>query len=125
MLLTDGLSGCKDTYFLANKKSGTTLQAFKLYLAKVERQTGKKVRIVRIDGGGEFEGDWTTFCTEKGIIIESTPPYFSSANGVAERGIRTVIGQTRSNDRVSQGIGGKECDADVSRETCPRKRIRL
>lgn len=56
MLLTDGKSGCRDVYFLENKQSKTTLEAFKLYVTKVERQTGKKVRIVRIYGGGEFEG---------------------------------------------------------------------
>lgn len=41
---------------------------------------------------GGFE-DW---CNEHGIVIETTPPYSSSANGVAERGIRTVIEQARS-----------------------------
>lgn len=96
MLCIDGASSCRDGYFLSNKESGTTLAAFRIYVAKVERQTGKKVKRIRVDGGGEFEGEWLTFCSERGIVIETTAAYSSSANGVSERGIRTTFDKTRS-----------------------------
>lgn len=96
MICVDGASSCRDGFFLADKRSTTTLDAFQTYVAKVERQTGFKVRIVRVDGGGEFEGGWIAWCAEKGIVIETTTPYSSSANGVSERGIRTTFDKTRS-----------------------------
>lgn len=91
----DGATSKHDVFFLANKKSGTTLAVFKEYVAKVERQIGKKAQHVRVDGGGEWLSEWVTWCAEKGIIIEVTPAYTSQNNGAAERGIRTIIEWTR------------------------------
>jgi hypothetical protein len=91
MHLMDGASSKCDVFFLKDKKSATTLAAFKEYVTRVERQTGKKVRRVRIDGGGEWEGEWIQWCAEKGIIRAVTPAYTSQNNGAAERGIRTII----------------------------------
>lgn len=62
----------------------------------MERQTRKKVKIVRVDGGGEFERGWVLFCAEWGIVIETTAAYSSLANRVPERGIRTTFDKTRS-----------------------------
>ncbi|KAF8825279.1 hypothetical protein HHX47_DHR7000346 [Lentinula edodes] len=62
-----------------------------------ERQTGLKVLIFRIDGGGEFDNGWfRDYCRENGIVIEIIPPRSLSANGVAERANRTVLDGVRT-----------------------------
>ncbi|GAW04991.1 retrotransposon unclassified [Lentinula edodes] len=62
-----------------------------------ENQTGKRIRIIRIDGGGELDNRaMTEYCESHGILIEKIPPYLSPANGMAERGNRTVIEGTRT-----------------------------
>lgn len=91
MLLTDGVSLFREVFFLTNKKAKTMFEAFKRFTARAELQTRKRLKMIHIDGGGEFVGPWIMFCEEKRIIIETTAPYFSSANGAAKRGIRTVI----------------------------------
>lgn len=46
--------------------------------------------------GREWRNEkWDEFLREKGIIMESGAPYAHGQNGVAERGIRTVIERVR------------------------------
>ncbi|KAL0309114.1 UNVERIFIED_CONTAM: Retrovirus-related Pol polyprotein from transposon TNT 1-94 [Sesamum radiatum] len=55
-----------------------------------ETQTGKKLKRLRSDRGGEYESSkFTEYCRAFGIIHEETPPYSPSSNGVAERKNRT------------------------------------
>lgn len=61
------------------------------YIAHVELQTGKWIKTIQVNGGGEFEGPWLDFCKERGIIIKVIAPYLSAANGVAERAISITI----------------------------------
>ncbi|KAL0347687.1 UNVERIFIED_CONTAM: Retrovirus-related Pol polyprotein from transposon TNT 1-94 [Sesamum calycinum] len=55
-----------------------------------ETQTGKKLKRLRSDRGGEYESSkFNEYCQTFGIIHEETPPYSLSSNGVAERKNRT------------------------------------
>lgn len=97
MLAVDGASSHSEGYFLENKKAETTLSAMKHYHAMAERQTGKKLKKIRTDGGGEWVSEkWEAWTAEHGIIHETTAPYSSSANGVPERGNRTFLERARS-----------------------------
>ena len=61
-----------------------------------ERQTGRKLKCVRTDGGGEFCNElWVSYCKEFGIIHETTLAHSSQSNGVIERANRTVIERVR------------------------------
>lgn len=92
MLVTDGASSVKHGYFLTHKSADVTLQALKDYVAEAETQTGKKLKRIRVDMGKEWRNEkWDEFLREKGIVMESGAPYAHRQNGVAERGIRTVI----------------------------------
>ena len=43
-------------------------QKFKLYLVRVEKETGKKLKCLRSDRGGEFiSNEFNNFCIENGI----------------------------------------------------------
>ena len=52
-----------------------------------ECQTGKKICVICVNGGGEFNNSlMDMYCAKQGIIIEKITPYSSAANGMAERG---------------------------------------
>jgi hypothetical protein len=92
MQAVDRKSAHTEGYYLAEKNAETTLEAFRSYHVMAERQTGKKLRCVRTDGGGEFCNDlWENYCKEFGIIHETTSAYSSQTNGVVERANQTVI----------------------------------
>lgn len=55
MLIIDGASSYCASYYLSNKQASTICDAFEKYHAMAERQTGKKLKRARFDGGGEFE----------------------------------------------------------------------
>ena len=62
-----------------------------------ENQTGKTVKILRSDNGGEFESkalaDWVEM---KGIVDERSLPYHHFQNGAAEHYNRTAADMGRS-----------------------------
>lgn len=97
MLCTDGRSSFRVPYFLNNKRKETGLRALHEYRMMAENQIGKKLRRIRIDGGGELNnGLVDEYCAEHGIIVEKVPHDSSAANGVAERSFRTVMEGTRT-----------------------------
>jgi transposase InsO family protein len=62
----------------------------------VYTQTGRYPRSVRSDQGGEYvNNEWTTRCTEKGIIHETTAAYSPESNGIAERANLTLANMCR------------------------------
>ncbi|KAL6332851.1 hypothetical protein AAG906_015118 [Vitis piasezkii] len=66
------------------RKPVTTLDAFKVFKAKVEKQYGKQIKIVRLDRGGEYygryledgqsPGPFAKFLQEHGIVAQYTMP---------------------------------------------------
>ncbi|RDX65900.1 hypothetical protein CR513_55397, partial [Mucuna pruriens] len=63
--------------------------------ALVERQSGKKVKCIRSDNGGEYCGPFDVYCRQQGIRHEKTPPKTPQLNGLAERMNRTLIERVR------------------------------
>ena len=62
-----------------------------------ERQTGKKLKIIRSDGGGEFVNhEMTSYLAKNGIHQELTTANTPEQNGVAERYNRTLMEATRA-----------------------------
>ena len=86
MQAVDGKSTHTKGYYLADKNAETTLEAFKSYHIMAKRQTGRKLKRIRMDGGKEFCNKlWESYCKEFGIIHEVTSPYSSQSNGVVEQ----------------------------------------
>ncbi|KAF8823582.1 hypothetical protein HHX47_DHR10000187 [Lentinula edodes] len=97
MLCTDGKSSFRVPHYLTNKQKETGVKALHEYWIMAEKQTGKMLKIIRIDGGGELNNSLVdTYCTEHGIIIEKVPHDSSAANGVAEQAFRTIMEGTRT-----------------------------
>ena len=67
-------------------------EAFQHLVVHTERECGENFLTLRSDNAGEFISakmkDW---CSERGIILQTTQPYTPDMNGVAERVIRTTV----------------------------------
>lgn len=80
-------------YTLRHKSQ--VVNVFKQFHALVERQTGKKLKCIKSDNGGEYIGSLNRYCREQGIRHKTTPPKTPQLNGVAERMNRTLIERVR------------------------------
>uniref|UniRef100_A0A2N9FEH3 CCHC-type domain-containing protein n=1 Tax=Fagus sylvatica TaxID=28930 RepID=A0A2N9FEH3_FAGSY len=81
-------------YFLKNKSE--VFAKFKIWKAKVENQTERKIKCLRIDNGTEYrDGDFLKFCEEHGIKRHFTVRKTPQQNGVAERLNRTITETAR------------------------------
>ena len=71
-------------YFL--KTRDEVFNRFKEFKALVENLTGKRIKVLRSDNGGEYTNkEFTGFCATEGIRREWAAPYNPEQNGVAER----------------------------------------
>ena len=91
---------------LFSKNKDDTFAAFKNWKVMIERQTERKVKLLRTDNGGEFcSGAFDDYCRAEGIVRHHTIPHTPQQNGVAERMNRTIISKARcmlSNARMSK-----------------------
>lgn len=62
---------------------------------EVKRQTGRKVKCIRTDNGGEYKGPFERYCKESGIRHERTIPKAPQQNGEAEKMNRTIVERVR------------------------------
>lgn len=78
------------------KQKSEVLGKFQAFVAMMANQTGKCVRAVRCDQGGEYTShDWKHYCATKGIVMEYTAPHTPEHNGVAERRNLTLANSAR------------------------------
>jgi len=89
------------------KKKDQTFNSFKDFLALVETQTGKKLKVLRSDNGGEYKSkEFKAFIASKGIEQQFTTPYTPQQNSVAERMNRTIMEKARA-IRFDSGLAPK------------------
>ncbi|KAF7835869.1 Retrovirus-related Pol polyprotein from transposon TNT 1-94 [Senna tora] len=84
----------------------STLDAFKVFKAEIEKQCDKQIKIVRSDRDGEYSGRYTEdgqapgpfarFLQEHEIVAQYTMPSSPDHNGVAEIRNRTLLDMVRS-----------------------------
>ena len=73
-------------YVYTLKHKDEALEKFIIFKTESETQTGKVLKRLRSDRGGEYTGtSFNEFCKSNGIIHEVTPLYTPESNGVAER----------------------------------------
>jgi len=81
--------------FLLRSKS-EVLDKFVQFIKFAETQTGRRVKVLRSDNGGEYvSSKFAAFCSNQGIVQQFTPPYTPQLNGVAERMNRTLVESAR------------------------------
>lgn len=57
-----------------------------------ETQTGRRIKVLRCDNGGEYKSaKMAKICADRGIVQQFTPPYTPQLNGVAERMNLTLV----------------------------------
>jgi hypothetical protein len=95
VLFIDDYSRKTWIYFLKHKDEVFT--RFQEFKAIVENRTGKKIKVLRSNNGGEYaSNEFIDFCTTEGIKKEMTVPYNPKQNGVAKRKNRSIFGGARS-----------------------------
>ena len=71
-------------------------EAIKQLKAKVEAESGRRLRVLRTDRGGEFTAvEFATYCAEEGVERHLTAPYSPQQNGVVERRNQSIVGMAR------------------------------
>jgi len=96
LLFTDDYTRLTHIYPLKKKSSADVLEKFREYKPEVEKQTGKVIKRLRTDGGGEYEKWMGSHLKGSGIIHETTAPYSPDQNGVAERANRTIMERVKA-----------------------------
>jgi hypothetical protein len=77
-------------YFLKSKDE--VFSKFKEFKALIENLSERKIKILRLDNGGEYTSkEFINFCRDVGIKRELTTSYNPQQNGVAERKNRTIM----------------------------------
>jgi hypothetical protein len=67
------------------------------FQAKVKRETGKKLKVLRTDNGGEFTSvQFGEYCAGEGILRQHSAPHSPQQNGVVERRNQMVVNAARS-----------------------------
>ena len=77
------------------KRKSEAGAAMKSMVQQAERQTGRKLKSLRSDNGGEYIA-MDPFLKDEGIDHEYSPAYSHESNGMAERFNRTIITMARS-----------------------------
>ncbi|KAM0998333.1 hypothetical protein ACFX2C_008114 [Malus domestica] len=84
-------------YVYLMKYKSESFERFKEFKNEVEKQTGKQIKILRSDRGGEYlSNEFLDYLKECGIISQWTPPGTPQLNGVSERKNRTLMNMVRS-----------------------------
>lgn len=72
------------------------LSVFLNWKKMVENQTGRKIKVLRTDNGGEYTSDpFHKACREEGIVRHLTVPRTPQQNGVVVRLNRTLLEKVR------------------------------
>ena len=73
------------------------MKAVKKFKASAEAESGKKLRVLRTDRGGEFTSvEFAAYCADQGVVRHHTAPYSPHQNGIVERRNQMVVGMARS-----------------------------
>jgi hypothetical protein len=79
------------------QKKDQTFSKFCEFKALVEKESGKQVKALRSDNGGEYiSNEFKYLCSREGIRRELIAPHNPQQNGVVERKNRTIMGATRA-----------------------------
>ena len=85
------------TFVYPLKLKGEAFSKLVEFKNQMENQADKKVKRLRVDGGGEFRGErWTDLCHTSGIKCEYSTPYTPQQNGRSERSMYTLMSPLRA-----------------------------
>ena len=79
----------------ALKSKYQALDVFKDFHVKIERQTGKQLKYVRVYNGHEYRGPFEQYCRSHGIKLEKIVHKTPQQNDVAKKMNRTICDRIR------------------------------
>lgn len=95
MTFIDDYSRFTWIYFLRTKAE--VLTVFRSFVAYIETQFSKPIKVLRSDNGGEYMShDFQVFLQQRGIISQRSCPYTPQQNGMAERKNRHLLDMVRT-----------------------------
>ena len=108
------------------QKKSETYSNFYEFKALVEKESGKQVKALRSDNGGEFiSGEFKDFCNVEGVQRELIAPHNPQQNRVAGRKNRTNMGAARAmlhDQGLPLHLWAKACNTAVYvQNRCPHK----
>jgi transposase InsO family protein len=112
------------------KLKSEVFDVFKRFKVLIEKETGRSIKILRTDGGGEYTSkDFEAFYVNHGIVHEVTTPYTPQHNGLAERRNRTLLNMARSmikQKNLPHKFWGKAVTvATYLLNKCPTKKLNM
>lgn len=94
VLFVDDYSRMVFVYFMKTKSE--VFKFFKEFQSLVEKQTDRKIKILRTDNGGEYcSQDFERYLKQHGIIHQKSNAYTPQQNGVCERMNRSLVEKAR------------------------------
>jgi hypothetical protein len=92
----------------------------------VEKESGKQLKALRSDNGGEYiSNEFKDFCSKEGIRRELIAPHKPHQNGVVERKNRTIVGAARAmlhDQGLPMHLWAKACNTAVYVQNwCPHR----
>ena len=79
------------------KSNDVVFTIFKQFRALVEKNTGRSIKCLRTDNGGEFMSmEFENYCKEFGIDRHKNTAYTPQQNGVVECMNKTLLNRARS-----------------------------
>ena len=79
---------------MSKDEAATAIKKFK---TRVEAKSGKKLRVLRIDRGGEFTSvEFAAYCADQGMVQHHTALYSPQQNGVVEWRNQMVVSMAQS-----------------------------
>eukprot|EP00253_Pinus_taeda_P003676 PITA_03676 len=88
---------CRKEWVYMLKRKSDVFSVFKQFRALVENNTGRTIKCLRTDNGGEFTSkEFDNYCKDAGIKRHKTTVYNPQQNGVAECMNKTLLERARS-----------------------------
>ena len=95
IVFKDEVSGYRMIYFM--RKKSEALEKFKSCMARVEKETGNRIKCLRSDNAKEYlSQDFKDYLREQKVILETSVDYTPQENGTSERENRTLCGLGRA-----------------------------
>ena len=100
----------------AMKTKDEVSEIFQSFHVEIERETGRTLKCLRSDNGGEYIGALEAYCKSKWIRHEQSVPKTPQHNGVAERMNHTIMERVRcmlSHAKLSKSFWGEAMNTVV------------
>ncbi|GJP81254.1 hypothetical protein CLOP_g11416 [Closterium sp. NIES-67] len=89
--------GTRHTWVTELKDKTEVFSSFLDWMVEAERQSGKQLKVLRTDNGGEFVNEeFNSYLRSKGILRQLTVPYTPQHNSIAERVNRSLLDCVRT-----------------------------